>query len=63
MRLIILPIRIMDEIGSEIPFDEIWLTVLSKPLNIHYKDEINIGENDTLEKKSKKDLIVLFLKF
>ena len=44
----------MDEIGSEIPFDEIWLTVLSKPLNFHYKDEINIGENDTLEKNLKR---------
>ena len=53
----------MDEIGSGIPFEEIYWTVLSKPFNLHGMAEINIAEIDTLEKKSKKDLILLFLKW
>ena len=62
MRHIIAPTRRMDEIGSGIPFEEIYSTVLSKPFNLLGIDEINIAEIDTLEKKSKKDLILLFLK-
>ena len=62
MRHIIAPTRRMDEIGSGIPFEEIYSTVLSKPFNLLGIAEINIAEIDTLEKKSKKDLILLFLK-
>ena len=62
MRHIIAPTRRMDEIGSGIPFEEIYSTVLSKPFNLLGIAEINIAEIDTLEKKSKKDLILLFFK-
>jgi len=62
MRHIIAPTRRMDEIGSGIPFEEIYSTVLSKPFNLPGTAEINIAEIKTLEKKSKKDLIFLFLK-
>ena len=62
MRHIIAPTRRMDAIGSGIPFEEIYSTVLSKPFNLLGIAEINIAEIDTLEKKSKKDLILLFLK-
>ena len=62
MRHIIAPTRRMDEIGSGIPFEEIYSTVLSKPFILPGMAEINIAEIDTLEKKSKKDLILLFLK-
>ena len=62
MRHIIAPTRRMDEIGSGIPFEDIYSTVLSKPFNLLGIAEINIAEIDTLEKKSKKDLILLFLK-
>ena len=62
MRHIIAPIRRMYEIGSGIPFEEIYSTVLSKPFILLGMAEINIAEIDTLEKKSKKDLILLFLK-
>ena len=62
MRHIIAPTRRIDEIGSGIPFEEIYSTVLSKPFNLPGIAEINIAEIDTLEKKSKKDLILLFLK-
>ena len=62
MRHIIAPTRRMDEIGSGIPFEEIYSTVLSKPFNLAGMAEINIAAIDTLEKKSKKDLILLFLK-
>ncbi len=62
MRHIIAPTRRMDEIGSGIPFEEIYSTVLSKPFNLLGIAEINIAEIDTLEKKSKKDLILLLLK-
>ena len=62
MRHIIAPTRRMDEIGSGIPFAEIYSTVLSKLFNLPGMAEINIAEIDTLEKKSKKDLILLFLK-
>ena len=60
MRHIIAPTRRMDEIGSGIPFEEIYSTVLSKLFILPGMAEINIAEIDTLEKKSKKDLILLF---
>ncbi len=50
----------MDEIGSGIPFEEIYSIVLSKTFNLPGMAEINIAEIDTLAKKSKKDLILLF---
>jgi len=56
------PTRRIDEIGSGIPFVEIYLTVLSKLFILSGMAEINIAEIDTLEKKSKKDLILLFFK-
>ena len=62
MRLIIAPTRRIDEIGSGMPFEEIYSTVLSKLFILPGMAEINIAEIDNLEKKSKKDLILLFLK-
>ena len=56
------PTRRIDEIGSGIPFEEINTTVFSKPFILLGMAEINIAEIDILEKKSKKDLILLFLK-
>jgi hypothetical protein len=56
------PTRRIDEIGSGIPFVEIYSTVLSKSFILPGMTEINIAEIDTLEKKSKEDLILLFLK-
>ena len=56
------PTRSIDEIGSGIPFEEIYSTVLSKSFILPGIAEINIAEIDTLEKKSKKDLILLFFK-
>ena len=58
----IAPTRRMDEIRSGIPFEEIYSTVLSKSFTLPGIAEINIAEIDTLEKKSKKDLILLFFK-
>ena len=55
------PTRRIDEIGSGIPFEEIYSTVFSKLLILPGMAEINIAEIDTLEKKSTKDLILLFL--
>jgi len=51
-----------DEIASGMPVEEIYSTVLSKLFNLPSMAEINIVEIDTLEKKSKKDLILLFFK-
>ena len=62
MRHIIAPTRRMDAIGSGIPFEEIYSTVLSKLFTLPGMAEMNIAEIDTLEKKSKKDLILLFFK-
>ena len=62
IRHIIAPTRRMDEIGSGIPFEEIYSTVLSKSFILPGMAEINIAEIDTLEKKSKKDLKLLFFK-
>ena len=56
------PTRRIDEIFSGIPFEEIYSTVLSKSFILPGMDEINIAEIYTLEKKSKKDLILLFLR-
>ena len=56
------PTRRIDAIGSGMPFVEIYSTVLSKSFILPGMAEINIAEIDTLEKKSKKDLIGLFFK-
>ena len=56
------PTKRIDEIGSGMPFEEIYSTVLSKSFILPGMAEINIAEIDTLEKKSKKDLILLFFK-
>ena len=56
------PTRRIDAIGSEKPFEEIYSTVLSKLFILLGMAEINIAEINTLEKKSKKDLILLFFK-
>ena len=62
IRHIIAPIRRIEEIGSGIPFVEIYLTVFLKLLILLGMAEINIAVIDNLEKKSKKDMILLFLK-
>ena len=62
IRHIIAPTRSIDDIGSGIPFDEIYSTVFSKSFIFPGIAEINIAEIANLEKKSKKDLIRLFLK-
>ena len=56
------PTRRIDEICSGIPFDEIYSTVLSKLFILPGIAEINIAEINNLEKKSKKDLKLLFFK-
>ena len=56
------PTSRIDEIGSGIPFEEIYSTVLAKSFILLGIAEINIAEIDNLEKKSKQDLILLFLK-
>ena len=62
MRHVIAPTRRIDEIVSGMPFEEIYSTVLSKSFIFLGMAEINIAEIDNLEKKSKKDLMLLFLK-
>ena len=62
IRHIMAPTKRIDEIGSGMPFEEIYSTVFSKSFIFPGMAEINIAEIDTLEKKSKKDLILLFLK-
>ena len=62
MRHIIAPTRRIEEIGSGIPFVEIYSTVFSKLLILLGMAEINIAVIDNLEKKSKKYLILLFFK-
>ena len=62
MRHIMAPTRRIGVIGSGIPFEEIYSTVPSKLFILPGMAEINIAEIDTLEKKSKKDLILLFFK-
>jgi len=56
------PTRRIDETGSGMPFVEIYSTVLSKLFILSGMAEMNIAEIDTLEKKSRKDLILLFFK-
>ena len=56
------PTRRIDEIGSGMPFEEIYSTVLSKSFILLGIAKMNIAEIDTLEKKSKKYLILLFFK-
>ena len=56
------PTRRIDEIGSGMPFVEMYSTVLSKSFILLGIADINIAEIDNLEKKSKKDLILLFFK-
>ena len=56
------PTRRIEEIGSGIPFEEIYSAVLSKLFILPGIDEINIAEIDNLEKKSKQVLIFLFFK-
>ena len=56
------PTRRIDEIGSGMPLEEIYSTVLSKLFILPGMAEINIAEIDTLEKKSKKELMLLFFK-
>ena len=62
IRQIIAPTRRTVANGSGIPLDEINSIVFSKPVIFPGMAEINIAEINTLEKKSKKDLILLFLK-
>ena len=56
------PTRRIDQIVSGIPFEEIYSTVFSKSFILPGMAEMNIAEIDNLEKKSKKDLILLFFK-
>ena len=62
IRHIMAPTKRIDEIASGIPFEEIYSTVLSKSFILSGIAEMNIAEIDNLEKKSKKDLILLFFK-
>ena len=62
MRHIIAPTKRIDEIGSGMPFEEIYSTVLSNSFILPGMADINIAEIDTLEKKSKKDLKLLCFK-
>ena len=61
IRHIMAPTRRIDEIGSGMPFEEIYSTVFSKLFILPGMAEINIADIDTLEKKSKKNFIPLFL--
>ena len=54
IRHIMAPTRRIDEIGSGMPFEEIYSTVLSKLFILPGMAEINIAEIDTLEKNLKK---------
>ena len=54
IRHIIAPTRRIDEIGSGIPFEEIYSTVLSKLFILPGIAEINIAEIDSLEKNLRK---------
>ncbi len=62
IRHIMAPTRRIDDIVSGMPFEEIYSTVLSKSFIFPGMAEINIAEIDTLEKKSKKDFMLLFFK-
>ena len=56
------PTRRIDEIGSGIPFEEIYSAVLSKSFIFPCIAYINIAEIYIFEKKYKKELILLFFK-
>ena len=58
----IAPTKRIDEMGSGIPFEDIYSTVFVKPVILLGIADINIDEIATLAKKSKKLLIPLFLK-
>ena len=62
IRHIIAPTKRTDAIGSGIPFEEMYSTVFSKPFILLGMAEINIAAIDTLEKKSKNDLMLLLFK-
>ena len=62
IRHIMAPTRRIYEIISGMTFEEIYSTVLSKSFILPGMAEINIAEIDTLEKKSKKELMLLFFK-
>ena len=62
IRHIIAPTKRIDDIGSGIPLEEIYVTVFSKLIILSGMDEINIAEIATLEKKSRNDLILFILK-
>ena len=62
IRHIIAPTKRIEDIGSGIPLEEIYMTVFSKLIILSGMDEINIAEIATLEKKSRNDLIPLILK-
>ena len=49
------PTRRIDEIGSGMPFEEIYSTVLSKSFILNGTAEINIAEINTLEKNLRKN--------
>ena len=48
------PIKRMDVIGSGIPFEDIYSTVLPKPVIFPGIPDMNIADIATLAKKSKK---------
>ena len=56
------PTRRIDEIGSGMPFEEIYSTVLSKLFILPGMAEMKIADIANLEKKSKKDLMPFILK-
>ena len=58
----IAPTKRMDAIGSGIPLEDIYSTVIPKPEIIPEMADMNIADIATLAKKSKKVLIPLFLK-
>ena len=51
IRHIMAPTKRIDEIGSGMPFEKIYSTVLSKSFILRGMAEINIAEIDTFEKK------------
>ena len=62
IRNVMAPTRRIDEIVSGMPFEEIYSTVRLKLFILPGMADINIAEIDTLEKKSKKELMLLFFK-
>ena len=62
LRQMIAPTKRIDAIGSVIPFEDMYSTVLSKPIIFPGMADTNIVEIATLAKKSNEVLIPLFLK-